>query len=133
MPSTAARTEGGGGPSTAFGKRFASWARRPVPGSDVPVPRSPRHASPHGPSAVSNTVNPVVMRSAYDRRGVPRRRLIARFALGGLPSSRRLSVRRAILVAAVLLGIMTPATATADPLVMPHVVVAHNTWWAELT
>jgi subtilisin family serine protease len=41
-------------------------------------------------------------------------------------------VRRAILVAAVLLGLTaTPATATADPLVMPHVVVAHHTGWAE--
>jgi subtilisin family serine protease len=43
-------------------------------------------------------------------------------------------VRRVILGAAVLLGLTTiPATATADPLVMPHVVVAHNTGWAALT
>ncbi len=41
-------------------------------------------------------------------------------------------MRRVILATAVLLGLtVTPVAATADPLVMPHVVVAHHTGWAE--
>src|SRR5438128_2416566 len=36
-------------------------------------------------------------------------------------------------MAAIMLSLAATPVATADPLVMPHVVVAHNTWWAELT
>src|SRR4029078_7512731 len=40
-------------------------------------------------------------------------------------------VRRIILATALMLGLIaTPAA--ADPLVMPHVVVTHHTWWGQL-